>query len=329
MNSEPVVLFNPAVSSLNVGDHVIADSARAHLQPLLRGRFVIDVSTHLPLSWNYARHFRSAPWKLVLGSNLLRGRMNGLFRQWDVTPRTAPLARGSLLMGAGWWQYGDEPNRYTSSLYRFVLDRERLHSVRDHYTQEMLGRAGVDNVVVTGCPSLWSLTPAHCAAIPTRKATRVITTVTDYHREPALDRQMVETLVERYDTVAVWLQGSRDRAYLDDLGLTGKVDLLEPTLSAFDEALADVDTDYAGTRLHAGIRALQHGRRTAVVAIDNRGREKARSFRLPIVERGDVGALAGFCEGSDPAHLDLPWAEIDRWLAQVRPDSAPAPQAVT
>ena len=54
-------------------------------------------------------------------------------------------------MGAGWWQYGDEPNGYTRMLYRSVLSKSHIHSVRDAYTRDMLARCGVTNVAVTGC----------------------------------------------------------------------------------------------------------------------------------------------------------------------------------
>jgi len=45
-----VVLYDPSVCSLNMGDHIIAQSAGRHLLPRLSDAFMVDVSTHLPVS---------------------------------------------------------------------------------------------------------------------------------------------------------------------------------------------------------------------------------------------------------------------------------------
>ena len=50
-----IVLYNPAVSSINLGDHIIADAAKHQLRDLTRDAFVVEyapadlsVHAHLP-----------------------------------------------------------------------------------------------------------------------------------------------------------------------------------------------------------------------------------------------------------------------------------------
>jgi hypothetical protein len=43
------------------------------------------------------------------------------------------------------------------------------------------------------------------------------------------------------------------------------------------------DVDFVGARLHGGIRALQRGRRTLTIALDNRAREIAGDTGMPVV----------------------------------------------
>ena len=52
-----VLLFDPAIGSINLGDHIIKRAAREALQPLLQDSFVIDMSTHTPIGIFYQKHF--------------------------------------------------------------------------------------------------------------------------------------------------------------------------------------------------------------------------------------------------------------------------------
>jgi hypothetical protein len=164
---------------------------------------------------------------------------------------------------------------------------------------------------------MWQLTPEYCEGIPQTKAPEVVTTLTDYNRDPRNDRDMLLKLVDQYKTVHVWIQGYNDMTYLDSLEVPKrKVEIINPSLSAFDALLSERRLDYIGTRLHAGIRALQHKRRTLIVAIDNRATEKSRDFGLPIAQRGDRGALHRFVTQSFPTQIRIPEPAIAEWKSQ-------------
>ncbi len=308
-----VVLYDPSVSSLNLGDQIIVEAAYEHLQPVLKGAFEVRVSTHLPVSLRFSPLLRNADAKFVLGTNLLMGRSRRGFRQWDVNAINARWLGPTVLMGVGWWKYGSRTSPYTAHLYRSILDPNALHSVRDDYTASLLREIGIKNVVNTGCPTMWNLTPEHCHSIPTKKASSVVTTVTDYHKDPSNDRSMLQMLAEVYDHVSVWPQGYFDGDYLNQVtqGIH-RVSVLDPSLAAYNQALSS-DVDYVGTRLHAGIRALQLGRRSIILQVDNRAAEMAKNFGIVTIPRGHNSTLRSKIESDFATELNIPWERISLW----------------
>ena len=106
-----------------------------------------------------------------------------------------------ILLGAGWYQYQDEPTGYTKRILKTLLDGQYLHAVRDEYTRQRLLKLGITNVLNTACPTMWGLTADKCAQIPTHKAERVVTTLTDYRSSTEQDAQMLTMLQKHYREV--------------------------------------------------------------------------------------------------------------------------------
>lgn len=320
-----IVLFDPSITSLNMGDHIIVEAARRQLAGVLSGSFEVSVSTHMPVSWNL-RRVADADLRFVLGSNILAGRLNRPNRSWDIRLSRAPYISPVVLMGVGWRQYGGS-NVYTRALYRQVLSRKYLHSVRDEHTRRKLARIGVTNVLNTACPTMWELTPDRCAAIPLGKAPEAVVTLSDYNRSPVRDRDLLVLLTHLYDTVHLWVQGYSDLDYARELAVgLSNLDYIAPTLSALDSVLSR-DVDYVGTRLHGGIRALQRGRRTIIIGIDNRALEIHRDFGIPCVRRDNLELLPHMLCSEWSTEIDLPMDSIARWKNQFEgaaTDSAPA-----
>ena len=198
-----------------------------------------------------------------------------------------------------------------------ILSRKGIHSVRDSFSEKKLKAMGIKNVLNTGCPTMWDLTPEHCAAIPREKASNVICTLTDYCRDEANDRAMLDILLESYGKVWFWLQGRDALAYIRELGYEGKLELVDSSLEAYDAVLALKDLDYVGTRLHAGIRALRKGCRSLIISIDNRAACISADTGLPIIRREDVPvALADRLYGKIKVEITLPWANIQKFKTQ-------------
>jgi polysaccharide pyruvyl transferase WcaK-like protein len=151
------------------------------------------------------------------------------------------------------------------------------------------------------------------------KADAVVTAVNSYRglRDPAADRQLLEILKRRYRTVYLWIQTHSDHEYARSLqeGLVH----VNPRVDALDAVLtSELDLDYVGNRLHAGIRALQRGRRTIIVEIDNRAREMGKDFGLPTVGRTDFARLESMISQPFETAINVPHAAIDRWKSQFR-----------
>ncbi|ETT45155.1 capsular exopolysaccharide biosynthesis protein (Wzm) [Paenibacillus sp. FSL R7-269] len=310
-----IVLYNPAVSSLNIGDHIIFDGAFNQLENVLKEAFIVEISTHLPVS-RYLRHLKDSDFNFVCGSNLLRGKMNRLFRQWDINIFNAARMKNSILVGVGWWQYGDEPNIYTKMLYKKVLSMKYLHSVRDSYTEMQLKKMGFENVINTSCPTMWSLTEEHCLEIPTNKAQNVVCTLTDYNKDFAKDREMLNILSNNYKNVYLWLQGIKDYDYFCELvPKNNNIHLVAPNLKAYDEIL-EKDIDYIGTRLHAGIRALQKKKRSIIIGIDNRAIEKQKDFNLTCITRSEIDSLPKLINEKFSTDIKIPIDNINKWKTQ-------------
>lgn len=277
-----IVMWSPSVSSLNLGDGVIMDGVKKQLDSVLKGNMVVEVSTHLPLSYYYGRFFKDFDLKFVCGSNLLKSSLFGLNAQWNIKPWQKKIVGPAILVGAGWWRYCNKPNLYTRVLLRSVLSKNGIHSVRDQYTEEILRSIGITNVLNTGCASMWDPTPGHCAKIPQTKANNVVFTLTDYRTDIKNDTLLVQSLLRNYTSAYFWPQGSGDAKYFESLNVDhAKIIWVEPSLCKFNELLTEVnDIEFVGTRLHGGIRAMQYLKRTLIIAVDNRALEKHKDFNI-------------------------------------------------
>lgn len=311
----PKLIFDTAVGSYNLGDHIIMDAVNQLAEELFPNDFLIQIPTHQwihPLDLPALRKYDFA---LVGGTNLLKND-NLRYSQWKVgVKEVAVLRKKVILFGVGWWQYQEQPiTGYSKFLYQNLLSDQYVHSVRDGYTAEKLASIGVRNVLNTGCPTVWELTDQHCAQINPAKQPVVVTTITDYKRDAINDRKMLETLKANYEEVHLWLQGTKDEEYIRQL--CDGIQFIAPNLSAFDRFLEQRDCDYVGTRLHAGIRAMQKKRRSLIIGIDNRAIEMRRDINLHVLEREQMDRLASIIHEEKPIELNIDFNSIQQWKAQ-------------
>ena len=313
---ETIALLDTATASTNLGDQIIMEAVRHEIAGLFRDRMVFTIATHERMGAHSRTLIRGAGWAIAGGTSLLSSRM--WFRSnWRVTPIDALAGLNVVLLGAGWYQYQHAPDPYSRWMIRSLLSHDGLHSVRDGYTQRMLASIGITNAVNTGCPTIWHLTPSHCALLPRRKAESVVTTINSYPglKAPAADRRLLEVLTQQYRTVYLWIQTHTDFEYARSL--QEHLVYVDPSVAALDAVLTSkLDLDYVGNRLHAGIRALQHGRRAMIVEIDNRAREMGADFGLPTVGRTDFERLERMITEPLEIAVNLPQAAIDRWKGQ-------------
>lgn len=315
MSRQTLGLIDPAVENdINLGDHIISQAVQGVLRDRCGFERIVRVPSIHRLRPEHYRELESCDLIIVGGTNLLSSNMDE-YNQWKIDLTDADRLGPVVLMGVGWWQYQRPPNAYTCELLRRVLHPGMLHSVRDSFTQRQLAAVGVTNVVNTSCPTVWNLTSDRLPCVPRQKGDEVVTTVTCYNRSPGADRAMLDVLQSHYRRVHLWPQGNEDRDYAATLG--NGYTFLDGGLDAFDRFLdSRVQVDYVGTRLHAGIRALQHGLRSLVLALDNRAKEIARDIALPVVDRHDTRAVEDWIRTPRALSIRIPERQINAWIMQ-------------
>ena len=89
------------------------------------------------------------------------------------------------------------------------------------------------------------------------------------------------------------------------------------TKKAYDDFLSQNDTDYVGTRLHGGVYAMRHKRRSIIIAIDERAREINKANNLICIEKDEIKSqLAVLINSSFPTRIEMDYDAINRWKAQ-------------
>lgn len=317
-NSVPYLnigLIDPSIGTTNLGDLIILDAVQSNL----KAKYPKDMFTHFPsqlyVSFEDRYLLNKMDWFFVSGTNLLSSNMD-VRNQWKISPGHKKFMKNNVILhGVGWWQYQGNINKYSEKLYKSILSTKHYHSVRDSYTEQKLKSIGIQNVLNTTCPTLWSLTPEHCQSIPKQKRGKVVTTLTFYKADKMLDEKMMQLLIMYYSEVFLWVQGLNDVHYLKTLNIDHKkVSLVAPNIESFNNILNDPDIEYVGTRLHAGVRALQKRKRTLILAVDNRALEIARDTNLNVINREEVEKIKNFVDAPYTTIINLPNENIKLWF---------------
>ena len=320
---ETIVLFDPSIRSLNMGDHIISASAKKEIQHLLTNRFVIECATHAPVVTWYQntrknprmRIYDEAKYKFVCGSNLLWKNLMLPRPTFNVNLWNSMPYEGCILLGVGTDKNTNKLNGYTRRLYKKILSKSFIHSVRDEATKNLLEDMGF-KAINTGCPTMWKFTEDFCAAIPQSKSGKVVFTLTDYNTDFEKDSKLIDILLKNYKEVYFWVQGVFDMEYFSKFKNTDKIHIISPTLEAYSAILSMDDIEYVGTRLHAGMFALQHKKRTIILTIDDRTRSIKQSYNINCIERKEISGLEKMIYSTLSSNISINEKNISRFLAQ-------------
>ncbi|MCV2483982.1 polysaccharide pyruvyl transferase family protein [Flavobacterium sp. SH_e] len=311
-------ILNPSIGTANLGDLIIYDSVYSKLRDIYPDDLFTDFPTQLYTSHDAMISMNERHLLFVSGTNLLSSNLDRIF-QWKIHFGHKRLLKNKVvLMGCGWWQYQGGINKYTAAIYKTILSKDVLHSVRDEYTANKLKSIGINNVINTSCPTLWSLSPEKCKQIPISKASEVVTTLTFYHKNSELDKTMLRILSENYNKVYLWIQGMNDFHYYNEINENfHNIELISPSIEAYNNLLEKGNIDYIGTRLHAGVRALQKNIRTLILAVDNRAIEISKDVNLNVIKREDVLDMVNFIDNDYVTNIKLPTGNIDKWISSL------------
>jgi polysaccharide pyruvyl transferase WcaK-like protein len=314
-----ISVLDTSIATKNLGDEIIVDSVYRELNDIFKhDTMFFKVPTHERISRHSHRIINSSEYSFVAGTNILSSKYNIIKSNlWNINIYDAIKINRIVLMGVGWGDYQSNPSFLSKLLYDKVLDKNVFHSVRDSYTKKKLETIGVVNVINTGCPTIWQLTPEFCSGIPSKKARDVVCTLTDYRIDKEKDKVMIDILNRYYENVYFWIQGSKDLEYVQTI--SSSVKIVGPSLYAYDKLLSDhEDIDYIGTRLHAGIRAMQKKKRTIIIGIDNRALEKKKDFGINVVNRNEISSLPDIVSKRMSTNLTIDFASINKWKEQFR-----------
>ena len=322
---ESIVLFDPGIRSLNKGDEIIMRSAERELDKagILENNYVIHSATHAPIVTFYQntrknvsmKFYDRAKYKFICGSNLMWKNMLKPRPVFNVNLWNCMPYENSIFMGVGVGQAKSRTNLYTKKLYAKILSRDYVHSARDQAAADFLTSLGY-RAIDTGCPTMWCFSPEFCAQIPHEKAENVVFTLTDYGREKEYDQKLIDILRQNYNKVYFWIQGAFDLDYFETFRNTEGIITVSPDLDAYARVLSLPDIEYVGTRLHAGMFAMQHKKRAIFLAIDNRTRDMNAAYDLHVLERSAVEELPRMISSSFATDIRLKRENIDSWLSQ-------------
>lgn len=313
-----ILLQNPAIATANLGNHIIGEAAKQYLYPLFVNDFWVEISSTVPIMMGrVTKRVRNvATLSFVLGANMLS--YHKCYRPiflWEFN--ILSLGIPSVLLGVGWRAYQDNEDIITRKLYKKILASDFIHSVRDDYTLEKLFDLGIKNVINTGCPTMWGFSTDFINSVEKEKVDNVVTALTDYSKNTKADNEMISILSKNYTNVYIWPQGEGDVRYLHSLNLPKNLIMLPPSIEEFDKLLSgDPSIEYVGTRLHAGIRALQHKRRTLILGVDNRALEMHRSFNIPVLPRDEISELEYYIFRSREPGIVFDFKPAQRFLDQ-------------
>ena len=308
-------VLDTSICSDNAGDEIIMDAVYDVLAEVIPDVYLFKVMTHDFMGEVSRKIVAASQFAIVGGTNLLDSHALSKNALWKLRLLDTLKLRSALLLGVGWRGYAEPASRTTKAVLKRVLSPDMQHSVRDSYTAEKL-RAVIPNVTNTACMTMWKLTPEWCAGLPRKRAASAVTNLTFYRPDPAADTAMLKLLVAKYQSVYFWPQQFEDQAYFESLGVDG-VRGLNPNLRSYTRFLEAEDVDFIGTRLHGGIRAMQHKHRALVIGIDNRATEINKDTNLPVIQRGQIAGIEAWIDGGAATTIVLPAEAIAAWKRQL------------
>lgn len=322
---ENILILDTSIGTGNKGDDIIMECTHKELDFLLHDNYELRLPTHVSsFHWYQVlkksrslMRFVNCQLKFVGGSNILSKNMLTHYPQWNINWFNSKPFQGSILVGVGVGAGENRSNWYTRHLYSRVLSHKYIHSVRDErskrYIEDELGLKAIN----TGCVTMWIFTPEFCKTIPAQKTDKVVFTITAGKQLVEKDRFLIDILRSLYREIYFWPQGIDDFIYLKQLGDTHDIHILPASKEAYDEYLTQNETDYVGTRLHGGIYAMRHHRRSIIIAIDERAREINKVNNLVCVEIDDLeSTLSQLITSEFRTNIKMDFDSINNWKDQ-------------
>lgn len=292
-----IVVFDTAIGTSNLGDEIIFSAVRDNMQEIFNLGTSMRLGTHVAnfshlqmLKKGFKVQFcQDADLKFICGTNILAQRMIGKINaQWQLSRYNSSIYNGCIMIGVGATDSGNKMDFYAKSLYKKILSKRYIHSVRDEQTKQMLESLGFQ-AINTGCPSLWKFTPEFCKTIPTTKGKDCILSINGYkqHQDFLSDQKMIDIIRRNYNNCWIWIQTTEDEKYFNTLNNTDGIKKIY-SLDEYKRVLTQNEVDYIGSRLHGGVFALQNAVRSIIICIDHRVVGFHKLNHLPVIKKDEI-----------------------------------------
>lgn len=319
------ILFDTSSGSQNMGDYIICEAVEQELSFILKDNFLVKYATHTPVSHFYQNHIKNpvykycqeADHKFISGTNILQYKMLRPWANWNINILNCKPYKNVILVGAGLNPNRNKTDLYTRMLYKKILNKNAIHSTRDEKTKEFLENLGF-KAINTGCATTWKLTKEHCAKINTKKRDNVIFTLTDYCQNIEKDQKLIDILNKNYKQVYFWVQGSEDLKYFKSFKNIENIKIVSPNITSYKNILLTKNVDYIGTRLHAGIYAMQHFVRSIIISVDNRANDMNKDYNLVTLKREKIESLENLINKEIKTDIHLNEQNIQIWKNQFK-----------
>ncbi len=275
-----VGVLDTSVSDNNHGNQIIMESVHQHLRGCINNAFIIDYPCWDDFGQNMLDSASNCNYFITGGTNLISGQFEKE-KYIGINENNIELFENKIiLLGAGLTHETEEISEYSKDIYRKILKKNAYHSVRNSLTQKVLNDIGIQRVINTGCPTIWSLSEQKCQNIPQEKSENVLIMVSTWNHQK--EKTISSLIREYYNKVFLWVQQPQDyffaKLYYPDIEVIGT------NLWELDAFLSKSDVDYVGSRLHGGIRCMQFGHRSIIIPVDHRAKQMGIDFNLPVAD---------------------------------------------
>lgn len=330
-----IALLSPAVGTGNIGDHLIERAVRRLLsEDAVYHRF----SIRRGLRADEIAEVNQTSCALICGTNLYQHDWESALTSKMLEQLKVPLIPfgvGGSAAKLDDTYVGDE----TRSMIRAIHRHCTLGSVRDPHGLQVVTRAGVANVALTGCPVLFWAGNGHLPRVEPRPAKRrLIITARNWlmHRWPdAVDHpvqvELLRHVLDRFSNEAYVfaVHEDFDRRLVETLQVPADsvIDTGDP--QDYIRLYTDPGNAVFAMRLHAGMLARANGLPTVFVGHDTRtysfcqmmGFECIDLFANDCVDRCIEALERAVCGGAPPSDerseetFARLRAEMDRFIA--------------
>jgi len=276
-----LAFINPRLSTRNVGDIFIEDSTKRILayDPAAS----IDVDPRKPITQGHIDEINHREAAVILGTNLYYREMfkpgRWMFRLEDLKEISVPI----IPLGVGTTRHTGEDNGFdadTLEQLKAIHSSCAMGSARDPRTLEALVEAGISNVSMTGCLTLFRSLKSCWSLNDLSRSRRVVVTVRKGQSKNV--RRLASLLAARGLEVTVAAQQDKDLFLRRGIPLIRKpfptvyeYDI-RPYLKLVEESLGAI-----GWRLHGNMLHLAHGNAAMFFANCSRAESFCRYFDLP------------------------------------------------